>query len=394
MYDDNALAIILLCSYLNSKVETIKPYTAIQWGKLADRILASKLNEPADLMNLSKEELKMILKISDEESERINQLLSRGVNLALKLENLESKGIKVLTRSDKKYPTRLKKRLGKHTPPLLYYAGDLSLLNIKSVAIVGSRNIGDEGQKIAQDLANSCTKDKLAIVSGGAKGIDIISEQTALNSGGVVVSFIADSLERKIKNKEIRNDIMSGKKLLLSSQNPDLGFSPGYAMNRNKYIYALSSGAFVISADYNKGGTWAGASENMKNKWVPTFVYDNNINDGNKELIKRGANPFKIIENLDLIEITNIKYEQPTQVDLFSMSKVVENKEVYEMELYDVYDLILPRIKQILIKEKTLEELCKIMNINKTQMSSWLKRCIEDGHIEKIYKPVRYLVKD
>lgn len=58
------------------------------------------------------------------------------------------------------------------------------------------------------------------------------------------------------------------------------------AMNRNKYIYASSYGTFVVESEYNKGGTWSGAAEAVKNKWGKVFVNDL---EGNKKLIELGG---------------------------------------------------------------------------------------------------------
>ena len=61
------------------------------------------------------------------------------------------------------------------------------------------------------------------------------------------------------------------------------------AMERNKYIYALSNGTVVVRSDLEKGGTWAGAVEALKHKWSQVFVWDNENYPGHKELIKMGA---------------------------------------------------------------------------------------------------------
>lgn len=296
--------------------------------------------------------------------------------VALQIDRLEQNGIKIVTRGDKEYPTRVKKRLGKNAPPLFYYAGDLALLNLKSIAIVGLRNISEEGQKIANDVAKKFTENKLAIVSGGAKGVDSISEQAALESGGVVVSFVADSLEKKIKNKEVRNDILARRKLLLTSQNPELGFSAGYAMNRNKYIYSVSSSAFVISSDYNKGGTWNGAIENIKNKWVPTYVYNSTISEGNRALIAKGAIAFDNIDNIDISALSTITYQPVKQLDLFNGPKVSDEKYTYPQNEYDAYNAILPLLKKVLQEEKTIDEIYRLLNVSKAQVILWLERSI------------------
>jgi predicted Rossmann fold nucleotide-binding protein DprA/Smf involved in DNA uptake len=84
------------------------------------------------------------------------------------------------------------------------------------------------------------------IYSGGAKGVDSTSETVATS-------------------------IVNGS-MLLFDQKPDAEFSAGRAMNRNKFIYAPAYGIFVVESDYNKGGTWTGATEVMKNKWGQTSL--------------------------------------------------------------------------------------------------------------------------
>ena len=62
-------------------------------------------------------------------------------------------------------------------------------------------------------------------------------------------------------------------------------------MMRNKYIYAQSEATLVIKADYNKGGTWSGASENLRNRWTLTLCRNQPSYPGNKALIEKGAIP-------------------------------------------------------------------------------------------------------
>ena len=55
----------------------------------------------------------------------------------------------------------------------------------------------------------------------------------------------------------------------------------------------FSVGTIVVKSSYNKGGTWAGAIENIKKGYSPICVYNNN-EDGNKELINMGAKPIDL----------------------------------------------------------------------------------------------------
>ena len=62
-------------------------------------------------------------------------------------------------------------------------------------------------------------------------------------------------------------------------------------MQRNKLIYALSDAALIVSSDYETGGTWAGAVEQLdKLKLVPVHVRaDGEVEKGLEGLLDRGA---------------------------------------------------------------------------------------------------------
>ena len=65
-------------------------------------------------------------------------------------------------------------------------------------------------------------------------------------------------------------------------------------MQRNKLIYALADAALVVSSDYEKGGTWAGAVEQLeKLRLVPVYVRSNGeTGKGLEALRRKGALPW------------------------------------------------------------------------------------------------------
>jgi hypothetical protein len=77
MIKDNAYVTILLCSYLGVNNGNYKPYTALQWSELGNKIINSKIGEPAKLLNMDKESIINSIKIREEEADRIVNLLSR-----------------------------------------------------------------------------------------------------------------------------------------------------------------------------------------------------------------------------------------------------------------------------------------------------------------------------
>ena len=287
-------AMLLLCSRLGLSDETgPKPLTLREWNSLARKLLSSSLGTPGGLLGVSVDALETALALSNDEAERLARLLSRGGGLAIELERLESLGIWIVTRADAHYPRRLKQRLKHAAPAILFGAGARALLGQPGLAVVGSRNVDDHGKACADFIGNACACEGLVLYSGGARGVDAISAKAALEARGTAVGILAHSLEKAIRAPDARPKLVNGDLALVTPYSPKAGFSVGAAMGRNKLIYALADYALVIASDAGKGGTWAGATEALKAKWLPVFVLDSpDVPDGNRQLLQKGALPF------------------------------------------------------------------------------------------------------
>lgn len=381
IYSDSAMAAILLCTNLGIEGE-YKPLTLKEWNGLGKTVndMGYKI---ADLL---KSEFTKKLPISEKQKEQIKLLTGRGFSIALKLQELENKGIYIVTQFDSDYPKYLKRKLREKMPPVLFYAGDITLAGKIGIAIVGSRDVDDAGMLFAKDLAKKATKEKLIIYSGGAKGVDSISEKAAIDEGGYVVSFIGDSLSKKIRNKDVIQNILNKRILLFSDVNPDTGFSVGRAMNRNKFIYAAAHGAFVVSSDFGKGGTWTGAVENINNSWTKLFVWSGCEKKGNKELIIKGAIPYVISEQtiLDTINLSPQKdIEAYRQIDMFTPGKDEITENIKEDTIIDLYDVVKESLVQSIVGEMDANDIAQKCNIQKGQMNIWLKRLVTEGKIKR-----------
>ena len=221
---------------------------------------------------------------------RLEELLGRGGALGLALERWQRAGLWVMTRSDPEYPRRLKERLGQESPPVLYGCGDKALLNRGGIAVVGSRDAGEDDLAFTERLGSDAAGRGVAIVSGGARGVDQRAMVGALENQGVAVGVLADSLLRSVTSAKYRKHIASGHLVLISPFNPEARFNVGNAMNRNRYVYCLSDAAVVIGSKTGKGGTWSGAIEDLEAGWVPLWVKRSpDSGSGNPELVARGA---------------------------------------------------------------------------------------------------------
>ena len=314
----NSNAIFTLCSHL-CVGNDVSPLEPKEWGELAKKMMDSGL-QPGSIFNLTKSELKDMLLVSEEYAERIFRLIDRNASLSFELSQLQNIGISAITRADKEYPAKLKKVLGNNCPPIFYIAGDISLLDNKCVGYVGSRTVSDDDITFARNTVTKTVNYGLGVVSGGAKGIDTVSEEQALELGAPIVEYLSDSMLKKIKKSSVVRAIANKKMLLLSVVKPDAGFNVGIAMMRNRYIYAQSSGTIVVRSEYNKGGTWAGAVENLKYGWCKELCWDKKTYPGNKALIERGAIPITNDWNgdIDNTESQNL-FLEGEQLSLFDL---------------------------------------------------------------------------
>ncbi len=318
-------AILLLCGVFGGKENSSqnKPLSITEYNKLVS-VLIEKDLRPGDLLISGMLEELNAGFMGRIEFERIKGLLNRGASLAFSVEKWINKGIWITTRSDKHYPQKLKKRLGKYSPPILFGAGDVSLLDCDGLAVVGSRNIDTEGEAYTKEIGARCANLSFPIVSGGACGVDQIAMTSCLESYGSAIGVLADGLLQASVSGKFRNAIMDKRLVLVSPFNPEARFNVGNAMSRNKYIYSLSKYALIISSEIEKGGTWAGATEELKRQdGIRLFVRtEGSAPKGNHELLKLGAlsfpeRPWKdsLLGDLEVFQKSSVS--SPKQTSIF-----------------------------------------------------------------------------
>ncbi len=237
---------------------------------------------------------------------RLKRLLDRGFLLSQAIERWQTRAIWVVSCADEAYPQNLKIRLNKASPILLYGCGDREILNSGGLAVVGSRNVNDSLIEYTQEIGRLAAKARQTVISGAARGIDRAAMSGALDAGGKVTGVLADSLEQTAMTREHRNLLLEGQLVLISPYDPNAGFNAGHAMQRNKVIYALSDAALVVNADMNKGGTWAGATEQLDRlRLVPIYVRSTGEPSKGLEALKaKGAMPWPNLldtDNLDTV---------------------------------------------------------------------------------------------
>jgi DNA processing protein len=324
----NTQAILLLTAPLLVKQGAPSPglLSPGEYNRLA-RGLREIQRQPSDLLSRDADELLRACQSFIEKS-RVQRLLERGFLLSQAIERWQTRAIWVVSRADPEYPRRLKARLREDAPAVFYGCGDIRLLESGGLAVVGSRDVNDALIDYTMAVGQLAARAGRMIISGGARGIDQAAMRGALEAGGKAASVVADSLEKTAMNREHRNLLLDRRLVLLSPYDPSAGFNVGHAMSRNKLIYALSDAALVVSSDLDKGGTWAGATEQLdKFKFVSVYVRaTGEIGEGLRALQRKGAVPWpepKSVEEFDAaLALASPASPAPMSVlpDLFSSS--------------------------------------------------------------------------
>ncbi|MFZ6848089.1 DNA-processing protein DprA [Undibacterium sp. RuRC25W] len=300
----NTQAILLLTAPLiagrgTSSSELLSPG---EYKRLA-RHLREIQRQPADLVSPDAVDLLRACQPVIDEA-RLQRLLGRGFLLSQVIERWQARAIWVVSRADAEYPRRLKARLREDAPAVIYGCGDMGLLESGGLAVVGSRHVDDSLIDYTMAVGRLAARAGRTLVSGGAKGIDQAAMRGALEAGGKVSGVLADSLEKTTMNREHRNLLLDGQLVLISPYDPSAGFNVGNAMQRNKLIYALADASLVVSSDLNKGGTWAGAIEQLdKLKFVPVYVRSTGESSSGIDALQgKGAIPWPNPQDADAFE--------------------------------------------------------------------------------------------
>lgn len=423
-----------------------------EYKRLA-RHLREMQRQPADLLAADGAQIQLACQPIVDGS-RLKRLLSRGFQLSQVIERWQTRAIWVVSRADAEYPRRLKARLREDAPAVLYGCGEIGLLESGGLAVVGSRHVDDVLVDYTVALGQLAARAGRTIVSGGARGIDQAAMRGALEAGGKASGVLADSLEKAAMNRENRHLLLEGQLVLVSPVDPSAGFNVGNAMQRNKLIYALADAAMVVSSDLKKGGTWAGAVEQLdKLRLVPVYVRAKGERSaGIDALLGKGALAWP--EPADARELESVfnatmpdgKLGAQAVQELFEnrasgetpgipLENSIEQQKTKELEMPVVPDgkvLVPPAVHAdveaspvrmeasttrgtstlgeaipadalwdavrilltgMLKTPMTDKEVAAALDVSNAQVKAWLQRLVEAGVLEKQRKPARYVVK-
>lgn len=203
---------------------------------------------------------------------------------------LDDQSIAALPLTAPSYPLLLREI--HRPPPLLYVRGDITLLSLPQLAIVGSRRASSGGLATARAFAAELAAAGFAITSGLALGIDAAAHRGALERGQTVAVLGAG-----VDVAYPRQHAVLGEQILaaggaLVSEFP-LGFAPRRENfpQRNRIISGLSLGVLVVEAAIKSGSliTARLAMEQGREVFAMPGSVHNPQAKGCHQLIREGA---------------------------------------------------------------------------------------------------------
>ena len=266
------------------------PLTTAQLRTLAQRI--PLLQSSSDDSQLTIAHLASI-GIGEPLAGRILRLLEDTPQLEAYLARAKKAGCIPVTRTNEDYPLILRKRLGLDAPGCLWLKGDPQILKMPAVSLVGSRELRNANRDFAREVGMQAAKQGYVLVSGNARGADIVAQNACLEAGGQVICVVADALCEHTERKNI---------LFLSEEDYDEPFSALRALRRNRVIHCLGEITFAAQCTLEKGGTWDGSVRNLKNLWSPLYCFD----DGSQAMQELGCMGASLVETPELSDFPKL----------------------------------------------------------------------------------------
>jgi DNA processing protein len=199
--------------------------------------------------------------------------------------------VHLLSAMDANYPELLQKI--SNFPPLLFVRGDIHLLSLPQIAIVGSRNPSSGGGENAYRFAEFLASSGFAITSGLALGVDAAAHQGALAAHGKTIAVMGTGLDMiyPSRHRALAQQILDTGGALVSEL--PLGSSSKAANfpQRNRIISGLSCGVLVVEAAIQSGSliTAKAAMQQSREVFAIPGSIHNPLARGCHQLIRHGA---------------------------------------------------------------------------------------------------------
>ncbi len=214
------------------------------------------------------------------------------INIDKVFNEVENRGINILTFDDKRYPYMLSQI--SNPPMVLYYKGDLFSCNLdRTVAFVGSRKASTAGKDSVKRVINDFKNTDITVVSGLAEGIDAISHRSAIDNNLKTIGVIASGFdfEYPSSSRDLYKMLREGAGAVLTEYYPTFKAIKFRFPQRNRIVTGLSYGTVVGEAAIKSGALISAnltLEQGRELMCIPGAINNKNT-EGIYKLLKSGA---------------------------------------------------------------------------------------------------------
>lgn len=257
-----------------------------EWIKLA---LLDAFRDPEEIYYSKPETL---CRVEGIEPEHLQALEDKDLRPAEEiLKKCNSKGIKILTWDDSKYPRQLKNI--SDPPVVLYYRGVLpGWEEMPTIGVVGTRKASGYGLQVAHQMGSQIADCGGLVVSGCASGVDTKALEGALEMDmptvgvlGCGVDVIYPRTNRRLYSK------IQERGCLLSEYPPAEPPIGWHFLRRNRIISGISNGVLVVEAPQRSGAL--NTARHAREQGRDLFAVPANLGvanfEGSNALLEEGA---------------------------------------------------------------------------------------------------------
>ncbi len=198
--------------------------------------------------------------------------------------------IRIVASTDEEYPPLL--RLAPDRPHILYLRGSADALRLRTLSMVGTREMSPSGQYLCDRLVRQLAErlPDLCIVSGLAYGVDAACHRAALAYGARTVAVVANALPgvSPAPHRRLADEIVAKGGAIVSELHSQTHQNGAFFLARNRIIAAMSQGLVVVESPAAGGSLATAAMADSYDRTVmaiPGRVTDN-ASRGTNNLIR------------------------------------------------------------------------------------------------------------
>lgn len=183
--------------------------------------------------------------------------------------------------------------------PIIFWSGNIDLLKMPSVSVIGARSVTADGRARARKVAKGLASAGVVVTSGLAKGVDTAAHSGALEANGKTIAVIGTPLNKAYpaENSQLQQ-IIYNEHLLISQFYPGQRTFQSDFPKRNRLMAALSDASVIVEAS-DTSGTLHQAAECIRlGRWL--FIMRSVVED------ERLTWPKRFLDNPKTVVLTSV----------------------------------------------------------------------------------------